>query len=500
MTIRGQFNANSVATVFSGVPQLINPAMIISDLDAKLADATYHWTDYVRDNGVTTAPAYAEVRYHIRKAYGCGDKQNEVDGKIRWIGDYGYFPSSTYELVEQILQNFNITFDFNIIPHGKIDNKQIHNSEQLVTLIQQYLKTYRLNYPATEIRQSLDAFTTTVPENIIADRSKTLAYNPAVDLSVWKAVGDVFDGSKQDTDFVIAILQKFIWQVKRKARGIKVTDHLMPVIFGGQGTGKSYWLTNVLYAPVLDMTLTDQTFSKLTEERNAQQWNYLIHHFDEMAYASQSNVETVKECITSDVRSYRPMQTTKTAFVTNRATMIGATNKMTLDQLIRDDTGARRFAPLYFATTRWDERPKWNVDPILLWQTVNEDGPDPVSGKHLETLKSIQTEQKFKSPYELWFDDLVQNNENGLKEGFSNLWQNFAEWAKETNTYLSKGSNRNAFFQWLDTTIEKKPHWRITKPGNVKTAVYEPNGEEPNVVNIDAKLKELKARSKGGVK
>jgi hypothetical protein len=56
---------------------------------------------------------------------------------------------------------------------------------------------------------------------------------------MWKAIATkVFDTSHDAPEFIIAMLQKFMWQVKRKVLGLPITDHLMPVIIGPQGCGK----------------------------------------------------------------------------------------------------------------------------------------------------------------------------------------------------------------------------------------------------------------------
>jgi hypothetical protein len=47
-------------------------------------------------------------------------------------------------------------------------------------------------------------------------------------------------------DYVVAMFNKFIWQVKRKIDGLPVFDHLMPVVLGSQGTGKSTLIRQLL--------------------------------------------------------------------------------------------------------------------------------------------------------------------------------------------------------------------------------------------------------------
>lgn len=454
-------------------PTFVNTTMLIEDLDKRCEDGTYHWHDFIADNAITNDSAYKPLRDHIQKKY--GGTRDTINGVILWIGSYGSLPRSIVDQVRQIIEASNVTFNFQQVPSGTFHGSKIYKIDQLQTLIYGHFRSFDLKPSISEISAALAAYLTEIPHNMIEYRAKELAYDPSIDPSVWNAVGDVFDPTKQSTDFAIAILKKFIWQVKRKMRGITVTDHLMPVVFSSQGSGKSWWLTKHLYAPVIDMTITDQTFKKLTEDRNASQWDFLIHHFDEMAYADASDIETVKECITSDTKSYRPMGTNVTASIRNMATMIGCSNKADLSELIRDETGIRRFAPLYFSRTKWDQRPEWKVDPVLLWKTVNENGPDPVAGAHLETLQHLQKTQKFLSPFEMWLEFFeAENDASEVKTGYNTLWISCDGWLSSTRTYASKRYNANAFYKFLDQVLPEREGWKVSKPQNKKTAHFTP--------------------------
>ena len=67
-------------------------------------------------------------------------------------------------------------------------------------------------------------------------------------------------------DFVVAVFNKFVWQVKRKIDGLPVFDHLMPVILGSQGTGKSTLIRQLLEA--IDELWVMSDFKQITDDRN----------------------------------------------------------------------------------------------------------------------------------------------------------------------------------------------------------------------------------------
>ena len=52
-------------------------------------------------------------------------------------------------------------------------------------------------------------------------------------------VGKCFDDAKHSVDFIVAVLLKYIHQVKRKMHGLDVERHLMPIVLGKTGCGKT---------------------------------------------------------------------------------------------------------------------------------------------------------------------------------------------------------------------------------------------------------------------
>jgi hypothetical protein len=119
-----------------------------------------------------------------------------------------------------------------------------------------------------------------------------------------------------------------------------------------------------------------------------------------MGHATKADIDATKFCITADLLSRKPLYTNRTVQVKQRATFIGCSNKE-LDQLIRDETGGRRFVAI-----RFRRDPDWaflnalNVEE-LLWRGVDERGTDPMQ-QQMATLKALQEEQREKSSVEIW--------------------------------------------------------------------------------------------------
>ena len=118
--------------------------------------------------------------------------------------------------------------------------------------------------------------------------------------------------------FHAAVLQKFMHQVKRKARGLRVERHLMPVITGEQGGGKSTFVESSL-APLSDAVLRVD-FDQISDDRIIDIWRSPVLLLDEMGGAKRADMETVKAAITSPTLARRLSDTATTAWPNSYAT------------------------------------------------------------------------------------------------------------------------------------------------------------------------------------
>jgi Virulence-associated protein E len=240
---------------------------------------------------------------------------------------------------------------------------------------------------------------------LIGSGSPPLATQDVAPASWSDIAGNVFDAFSDNPKFIVAVLKKFIWQTKRKMAGLPVTDHLMPVILGPQGVGKSTFV-NKFIGPLKELSL-EVNFEMIEDERNIDIWNNYILFLDEMGYASKANVDTIKHVITATHLSRRPMRTNSSVSVAQNATFIGCSNK-TLGQLIKDPTGIRRFVGIQFSAN--PSRKIMNeTDYALLWQSVDPTAADPMV-PFIDYLKTKQESDREKGRVEEWLD---QFNPNG---------------------------------------------------------------------------------------
>ena len=236
-----------------------------------------------------------------------------------------------------------------------------------------------------------------------------------------------FDTSDVTVEFVVAVLRKFVWAVKRKMLDLIVTNHIMVVLLGPQGVGKTVFVRS-LVGPVVELSL-EVDFATLEEARNIEIWRFFVHILDEMGYATKTDSEAIKRVLTADTLSRRPMGSNSVETVPQKATMIGCSNKE-LDQLINDPTGNRRFVPLRFRRDA-DWAAINATDYLLLWQSVDEHGPDPMI-EHMGALKELQAASRQLGPVEQWLAYIADQGlgpyEEGEKVMAAPLYERFRVW------------------------------------------------------------------------
>lgn len=422
----------------------INPNDYLSKLDPKRDNSTF--ADYAIANGLMTRAKFdaAMARYKRRE---------------RVQGDLGFVPEDAQDLVNQYTKLQNIT----LTPKGILKRKRVLNiggelvdevraeeSEvakylyQVATAQSETLEDLRrelrllvskhgLQFSDNNIRDAVEQWRVDARKEAHTAMMMDVQYAPKTDATgavgqqMWRDMERAcFDVSETAEGFAIAVVQKFIWSVKRKARGLPITNHLMPVLTGAQGKGKSTFVAQ-LCRPLED-SMRAVDFHMLTDSKTADVWGSYILFLDEMGFFTKANVEVVKGRITSEHVPIRSMGTNYSENVQNMATLIGCTNK-SLEQLIRDDTGVRRFAEL-----QWRFDADWAVmnslDWQLLWQSVDESAEDPIKQMGMTAhLSQQQASNRAMSAVETWARENAHMYTNW--KGAKDLYAVYHDWEKE---------------------------------------------------------------------
>lgn len=186
---------------------------------------------------------------------------------------------------------------------------------------------------------------------------------------------------------VIAVLSHFIWMIKRRLNNKEVVFHIMPIIYGKQGAGKSYAIEKLL-GPLTNLTLRIRV-TELTDARFFFSLNKnFVAFLDEMAGASKADVEVLKNQITATYNDARKLNTNNVSKIKQNCSLIGATNKP-VSELIYDPTGARRFYEI-----RTQDKLDWEainaIDYIALFQGIDENKERGYIEEHLEEISRDQ--------------------------------------------------------------------------------------------------------------
>lgn len=251
--------------------------------------------------------------------------------------------------------------------------------------------------------------------------------NEGEDLSQVEKFTKVLLG-KEDNQ-ITAILAHWVWLVKNKMRGSRVSYHIMPIFYGKQGGGKTV-ATNKFLEPLLNYTLNIK-MSQLVDERYffSLSENYCVF-FDEMSGASRTDVDALKNQITTDFNDVRKLGTNSISKVAQSCSFIGATNRP-LNEQILDSTGMRRFYEI-----RVIDKLDWDllesIDFNKLWKGVDE---NKVDGYIVPFLGEIGLEQQ-KHVLEEELDVFIRefkidfNQKETIDIKADDLYQIYTHWAQ----------------------------------------------------------------------
>ncbi|XUY25839.1 VapE domain-containing protein [Agrobacterium sp. rho-8.1] len=463
------FNSNVVPLKSFGTTGSQGSALL-DDLRARSQDGNFWYGEWLEANAITNGPSHKDVRGEFHKLFGI--RREEIEMNIKFIADFGSLPRTVEDKLTVMLAKFSAAMFFDGSINAHIDERDVTSLTVLADKLHLTNADYRLGINSSDIDRAVNLWRSRNRIDLVTSTTKEIAYKPSQDDdAVWQYVADQHSQTLHSPAYVKAVYKKFVWQVKRKMLNLPITYHLMPVILGPQGTGKSWFVVKILNA-YLSQFVHSSTFESIGEERLAEQWDYPIQWCDEMAYASLANADIVKNRITSDKVFYRPMGENYSLPVTNRSTFIGASNKNSIADIIRDETGNRRFAPVVYSNVPGDERIPFGYDPILFWTSVDEHGPDPML-EAADELTALQSSQRHLSTTDQFLLDYATKAEEAEEPTnlFSTLWAEFDDWKQTSNVKCKL--TKNEFFRAIAGAADNFPDlYKVTNPQNKKTFTF----------------------------
>lgn len=423
--------------------------------------------------------------------------EDDKDGFIALANSYRGKDADTFELIHIFMKE--------VMGMGKREAAEEIKRLKVTSALGQYPRTHRefcsLALEAVGFRHRLDGMFDRIngpqdSEPVASDKIITLVKEKSYDLGIYKDRGldhawtalidesmndlksalfqklqfrqntdDVWsdlirtiltDQVRNDERFVRAtrvVLQSWMWRVKNQLRGYRVYDQIMPVLYGGQGTGKSRF-TRWLFDPI-EAAYASNDFSLF---EHTSQLNLLretpVIWMDEMSYADRQDSKRIKSLMTGVKFAFRRLYSE----VTNdyiRASFWGCSN-IPVSEMIMDATGNRRFWEVPFR--------KVDVDAIAdkfgaleLWQSVDENGNSPhLADDDRELIAGYQAQQRYRGPVETWVDE-SENLPVGEWKRSSHLFELYQVW--EDRFWRSKAPMKLPKFGKEMTDLADRIDW-----------------------------------------
>ncbi len=197
----------------------------------------------------------------------------------------------------------------------------------------------------------------------------------------------------------VAVMKHFIWQVKRKLYDLPVEHHMMPVLFGKSGGGKSVAVHQLL-KPLESVTML-QNMTVFNDQFSRQMFNKnFVMFFDELAKSKQVDVNSLKNIITAPRVEWRGIQSESINSAPQNCTFIGCSNDPVRER-IQDTTSARRFWQLNCA-----DQLDWQaincINYLCVWKSVDENQACPLLPLIKEVREVQDAELRIKDTLECW--------------------------------------------------------------------------------------------------
>lgn len=248
----------------------------------------------------------------------------------------------------------------------------------------------------------------------------------------------------------VTVFAHLIWQMKRNMLGKEVMYHIMPILFGDQGAGKTV-AVRLLLKPLKSMTL-ELNLSDLADPRFyfAFNENFAVI-LNEMAGAKRTDIDSVKRQITADYNDARRLGSNKVIKLKQNASIIGTTNRP-VSELIFDPTGARRFFEIRILPKgQVDFAVLHSIDYLKLFRGIDE---SKERGYIEEQLEEVTKEQE----HLIGQDELaafiehydIRGGEENKEISAQDLYDRYKEWCE------SNGITRPDNAIWFGRRIKNR--------------------------------------------
>src|ERR1700677_1836339 len=168
---------------------------------------------------------------------------------------------------------------------------------------------------------------------------------------------------------VVAVLQHYLWAVKRRMIDKEVVYHMMPILLGKQQGGKSEAIQKLL-SPISSLAQRLSLPAVIDSRVQLSFSRTFAVIIDEMAGANKTDVDALKNLITASELDIRKLHTNDVLKIKQNVNLIGTTNRP-VAEIIYDTTGARRFYEIQ-TLDLLDWATINSIAYFKLWQGIDE--------------------------------------------------------------------------------------------------------------------------------
>lgn len=283
------------------------------------------------------------------------------------------------------------------------------------------------------------------------------------------------------SEIELAIMAHSVWQVKRKLFNRRVRDHVMVVLRGPQGGGKTEAL-KILFEPV-KAWFKNASLKEVADER----WkllfrNALVIFCDELQHAEWASVDSLKNIISADELETRILGTNTYSNVRQNCTFIGASNRP-LAEIIRDPSGMRRFFEVE-TLPKMDWEAINRIDVLKLWRGIDENSNETYIKPFKLEIASMQKDlilPDLEEEFLIQFDLLNES----IERDFLSCAEIYDLYVRHCKQNGERTKTSNAFFRKVKSLGLRKYEDRHGKQGDRGYQI---------AINSHAKIKNYKSR------
>jgi hypothetical protein len=308
------------------------------------------------------------------------------------IAELGEIPSDSADFVEMYMEKKAIHMRYNnTFEHNGKTTKSTYILTEMLTCVERL----GLKYNRDLVERNFDKWKNEERHNRLPYFRNMLS-SPKQETTVRAKFSEACKGYFVKPDFAEAAILNFMWLVKRELFGLRIKLHHFLSFYSDQGTGKTTFV-DLLKTPILELSKTC-SINQLLDEKNIAYPEYFILDFDDLSYVHKNSVGDLKNIITAPTVSRRLYFSQEVVEIDRKFHGVATSNKR-INEVVKDGE-MRRFVEVEIKPLSELSQKDWDaiagIDYLSLWQSVDHNGPDPLSDKdrhgrpYYDTLNALQ--------------------------------------------------------------------------------------------------------------